>query len=156
MKVNKNLLFILIYSFFNISINNSPIVKRNLEPVNGSKRTLDEKTDNYIIIQFNTDVTFEEGKFLHNYTKYISYIINGDKGIYPNSKFTIKSNTKLEIHFNQNITSLENFFDTEYGNYSYLLSGDFCHFDTSLVTSMYSMFYGCSSLKSFYLSNFKT
>ena len=97
MKHNKNLPFILILIYFliNISINNSPIEIRNLEPANDSKRTLDEKTDNYIIIQFNNDVTFEEGKFLHNYTKYISYIINGDEEIYPNSKFTTKSNTKL-------------------------------------------------------------
>ena len=112
MKLNKYLLFmlILICSLINISGTNSPIEKRNLEPVNDGKRTLNEQTDNYIIIQFGQEVTFNEGTFLHDYNENISYIMNGDKEIYPNSNFTVTKNTKLKIYFNQTIKSLENFF----------------------------------------------
>ena len=61
MKLNKYFLFmsILICSLINISGTNSPIEIRNLEPVNESKRTLDEQTDNYIIIQFNKTITYK-------------------------------------------------------------------------------------------------
>ena len=159
MKLNKYLLFmlILICSLINISGTNSPIEKRNLEPVNDGKRTLNEQTDNYIIIQFNKDVTYEGGKFLHKYNGNISYIMNGDEKIYPNSNFTAKNNIKLYVYFTQTIKSLESFFDvSQDGNLNYLISGDFCHFDTSSVKNMASMFAGCSSLQTLYLSNFAT
>ena len=85
MKHNKYFLFmlILICSLINISGTNSSIKKRNLESVTDGKRTLNEQIDNYIIIQFNKNVTYEEGKFLDNkgkkYNKYISYIKIGKK-----------------------------------------------------------------------------
>ena len=77
----------LILSLINIRGTNSPIEKRNLEPVNYCKSTLNEQTDNYIIIQFNKDFSYNGGIFLHNsfggtiydYNPYISYIINGDE-----------------------------------------------------------------------------
>ena len=61
MKLNKYFLFmsILICSLININGTNSPIEIRNSEPVNDSKRTLDEQTDNYIIIQFNKTITYK-------------------------------------------------------------------------------------------------
>ena len=61
MKRNKYLLFmlILISSLINIGETNSPIEIRNLEPINDGKRTLDEQTDNYIIIQFNKSITYK-------------------------------------------------------------------------------------------------
>ena len=121
MKINKHFLFILIlkYSLFNISGTNSPIEITNLEPVNNGKRTLNEQTDNYIILEFEEEVNFEGGKFLlntdesgtYNYNQYISYIINGNETIDRNSSFTAKKSTKLEVHFNQTFKSLESFFD---------------------------------------------
>ena len=59
MKLNKFFLFmlILIYSLINISGNNSPIGIG--ESSNDSKRALEEQIDNYIILQFNKDVTYE-------------------------------------------------------------------------------------------------
>ena len=121
MKLNKYFVFmlILICSLINISGTNSPIGIRNLEQVNDVKRKLDEQTDNYIIIEFGIDISYGGGKFLLNkydyytpldYNKYISYIINEREKIYPNSSFTAKKNTKLEVHFNQPIKSLNSFF----------------------------------------------
>ena len=168
MKLNKYFVFmlILICSLIYISGTNSPIGIRNLEQVNDVKRKLDEQTDNYIIIEFGIDISYGGGKFLLNkydyytpldYNKYISYIINEREKIYPNSSFTAKKKTKLEVHFNQPIKSLYSFFNVRYDdNYKSLILGDFRHFDTSSVTEMLDMFYGCSSLQALYLSNINT
>ena len=103
----------------------------------------------------------KEGNFFLNrnykYNQHISFIMNGDKKLERDSTFTVKNNTKLEVHFNQTITDLESFLDAKWVRYfDYLISADFYHFDTSSVTNMNSMFYGCSSLQSLYLSHFKT
>ena len=149
MKLNKCFLFmlILICSLFNISGNNSPVGIG--ESSDDCKRKLEEQIDNYIIIQFNKDFSYNGGIFLHNsfggtiydYNPYISYIINGDEKFDRNSKLDVKKNTKLEVHFNQTITTLESFFDTYCYKYSeYIVSADFCHFDTLSVTNMKNMF----------------
>ena len=160
MKLSKYLLFmlILIYSLINISGNNSPIGIG--ESSNDSKRILQEQIDNYIILQFNKEIKYEGGNFFLNrnykYNQHISFIMNGDKKLERDSTFTVKNNTKLEVHFNQTITDLESFLDAKWVRYfDYLISADFYHFDTSSVTNMNSMFYGCSSLQSLYLSHFK-
>ena len=64
MKLNKCFLFmlILICSLINISENNSPIGIG--ESSNDSKRELEEQIDNYIILQFNQDFTYEGGHSL--------------------------------------------------------------------------------------------
>ena len=155
MKLYKCFLFmlILICSLINISGNNSPIGIG--ESSNDSKRALEEQIDNYIILQFNRDVKYEGGKFLYyksyyftyDYNQYISYIINGDEILDRNSTFTVKNNTKLEVHFNQTITSLQSFLDASKDpQFQSLISADFCHFDTSSVTNMDYMFYQCTSL----------
>ena len=104
----------MIYSLINISGNNSSIGIG--ESSNDSKRELEEQIDNYIILQFNQEVTYEGGEFLYynssfynftyDYNQYISYIMNGNETIDRNTNFTVKSNTKLEVHFNQTITTL--------------------------------------------------
>ena len=161
MKHNKYFLFmlILICSLINISGNNSSIGIG--ESSNDSKRILQEQIDNYIILQFNKEIKYEGGNFFLNrnykYNQHISFIMNGDKKLERDSTFTVKNNTKLEVHFNQTITDLESFLDAKWVRYfDYLISADFYHFDTSSVTNMNSMFYGCSSLQSLYLSHFKT
>ena len=156
MKLNKYLLSILICSLINISETNSPIEIGNLEAINDNKRKLDEHTDNYIIIEFNNSAIFERGELLKNYNNlYISYIINENQRIYPNQDFTEKNNTKLQVHFYQPISSLYSFFDaSNNGNFKFLISADFSHFDTSSVTNMDNMFYECISLKYLITSNF--
>ena len=165
MKLNKFFLFmlILIYSLINISGNNSPIGIG--ESSNDSKRALEEQIDNYIILQFNQNVTYAGGKFLYynsnnfkyDYNQYISYIKNGNEIIDRNTEFTVNKNTKLEVHFNQTITTLESFLDGyEDSRFHSLISAVFCHFDTSSVANMNYMFYQCTSLQYLNLSNFNT
>ena len=167
MKLYKCFLFmlILICSLINISGNNSPIGIG--ESSNDSKRALEEQIDNYIILQFNQDVTYEGGEFLYynssfynstyDYNQYISYIKNGNETIDRNTNFTVKSNTKLEVHFNQTITTLERFLNGgQDSRFESLISADFCHFDISSLTSMRYMFYACYSLQTLNSSNFDT
>ena len=93
----------------------------------------------------------------------------------------IYENSKIEIHFNYPITSLKNFFAREQKtftvyemyyfireaiyerkgsdetidqNMEYLAYVDFTHFDSSAVTSMESLFEGCTSLTSVNFGNF--
>ena len=152
-------MLILICSLINISGNNSPIEKRNLEPVNDGKRTLDEQTDNnYIIIQFNETVAYDAGTLLHDYNIFISKIID-ENGITidESKKFIVTKGTKLYVYFNGAIQILLNFFSSLYdANCKDLISVDLSHFDTSSVTYMIQMFYGCSSLQTLNLSNFNT
>ena len=123
MKLNKCFLFmlILICSLINISGNNSPIGIG--ESSNDSKRALEEQIDNYIILQFNQNVTYAGGKFLYynsnnfkyDYNQYISYIKNGDEKLNA-STFSVKSNTKFEVHFNQNLRSTMNLLNSNIDN----------------------------------------
>ena len=165
MKPQKFVLFmlLLICSLINISGNNAPI--GIAESSNDSKRTLEEQIDNYIILQFNKEVSYEEGKFLYttydvwtyDYNESISYIKNGNNILYRNSQFTVNSNTKLEVHFNQTFESLNNFLDADLDeNFKNLIYADFSHFDASSVTNMDLMFNNCSSLRTLCLQNFKT
>ena len=161
MELNKYFLFmlILICSLINISGNDSPIGTRNLETNNNGKRALDEQIDDYMIIQFDKDVSYEGGKFLSakNYNEYISYIKIGDEIFDRNSNFAAKNYTIIEVHFNQTFHTLNNFFDSDDdGNFKSMISVDFCRFDTSFVSNMRGMFFGCSSLKTIYLPNFNT
>ena len=83
--------------------------------------------------------------------------MNGNEKIDRKTTFTVKNNTKLEVHFNQTFTNLTSFLDASIdGRLESLISVYFCHFDTSSVTNMASMFYQCSSLQYLNLSNFDT
>ena len=175
MKLNEYLfMLILICSLININVTNSPIEIRNLEPVNDVKRTLNEQTDNYIIVEFDIDIAYGPFEFLHDYNKYMTYAKEGNEIIYTNNAskkvvpctcpfgtiditnyFVISKNTKIEIHFNQTLKDLSNFFHND-ENFTHLISANFSHFDTSSVTNMNNMFKGCISLKTLDLSNFNT
>ena len=159
MKVNK---FILLYvnmivmsSLVIISGNNSPIRTKHLEYYD--KRKLQED-DNYIIIQYGKTVNYSGGFIKETYKSSISYIKNGDEVINNiDQAFTVVADIKLEVHFKESLTDIESLLDTDYGkNFEKLISVDFSHFDTSLVTFMRYMLYGCSSLQQLDLSNFDT
>ena len=86
MKLNEYLfMLILICSLININVTNSPIEIRNLEPVNDVKRTLNEQTDNYIIVEFDIDISYGPFEFLHDYNKYMTYAKEGNEIIYTNN-----------------------------------------------------------------------
>ena len=113
------------------------------------------ESNNYISLYFNQDCVYENGFF--NIYRNISFINYENTTINDNNKLNIISGTKLEIHFNYGITTMEKFFAKEEdNNMIYLVSIDLSHFDSSSVTNMDSMFSGCSSLKWINLLNLNT
>ena len=156
MKLNKCFLFILILicSIVNINGNNPPKGIENLESSNDGKRTLDGQNYNYIIMQYNQEVSYGAKEIFPKFLNYILHIKKGGETIEPSSSFIVESGTKLEVYFLTSITNLESFldgvFDTKLRN---LISVDLSHFDKSPITSMKKMFSGCESLQSVDLSN---
>jgi len=119
-------------------------------------------SENYIIIYYGSDATYENG-FKMNYEentefrKGINFIFNEIQAMYSSDKLELKSSSKLEIHFSDSVKSLANFFNSEYDKYmENIISIDFSHFDSSLITDMNSLFKGCKSLKTIIFTNFNT
>jgi surface protein len=117
-------------------------------------------SENYITIQYNKNITYENGFQINNYSEYrknIIFIQNEESIINPTGKLEIKSDSKIEIHLNNSIQSLASFFNSTYDkNAKDIISIDFSHFDSSLITDTNSLFYGCSSLLKLDLNNFIT
>ena len=81
-----------------------------------------EISNNYIIVKYGDEV----GKDLDDFEKYyrgfsgahipsregVNYIIKGNSRYKSDESLPINSGDSIEIHFNNDITSLENFFDS--------------------------------------------
>ena len=113
---------------------------------------------NFIIIYYGKDVeytSFENDCRLGG----INYIINGDSNIKLSSKdarLSIKKGSKLEIHFNYPLDTLEDYFSPSCDpNMKYIVSVDLSNFDTSTLTNMKSAFADCEQLESVDFYNFK-
>ena len=115
----------------------------------------------YIIFISGKNITYKSG----------FVISTGEKGIRDNTLFTVINrkkidneekldilpNTKVEIHFPSDITTLESLFDSNYDkNVEYIEKIDFSPFNSSTVKIMSHLFDGCSSLNSIYLTKFDT
>ena len=118
---------------------------------------------NNIIAKFNKNVVYpygfgyiEHDKSPNKYRSEI-YLIRYDKKVYkPDETLEIPANTEVEIYFNTALVNLTKFFYSyDDPNVEYLQSLNFAFFDSSLLESMDSAFYGCTSLESIYLTNFK-
>ena len=122
-------------------------------------RNLENEHDNYIVLYYNSDCSYQYG-FKNSYRSDIAYLINKENNnakISISEKFNIHKDTEIVIYLNKQVKSLNHFFDAYYDrNMKYLVFVDLSNFDTSKVTTMYAMFYNCSSLKSLDLSNFDT
>ena len=116
-----------------------------------------EKT-NYIEIYYGEDVFYEKGGFKNCGRDNISYIIIGDNSINYTDKvdLDIKKNIKVEIHFDNKLESLSNFFCSDDENTKHIVSIDLSYLDTSKLKDISSMFSGCSSLKTINLEYFNT
>ena len=118
--------------------------------------------DNYIKVKYKKDVTYPYGFSIIEYDKSenqyrpdIFLIKNNNKRYKPNETLIIKENTKIEIYLNSTYTTLAKFFYDYYDpNVEYISSIDLTHFDSSLIESLESTFYGCISLESIDLSTF--
>ena len=115
------------------------------------------ESSNYIIVYYGQNDTEYDSDFINKYRNNISFIIYENYTLGINNKFTIKSDSKIEIHFSFPLSTLESFFDKRYDekvvNIIYI---DFTYFDSSFLTSLYNIFYGCSSLISSNFTNFDT
>ena len=126
--------------------------------------------DNFAVIYFAVDTTYEEGKgFKYGYREGIDFIINRDHNsrLSDTVKFSIKKGHKIEVYFSQ-LKSLEGYFGSffKYGdgeedfiedlNMKNAISIDLSNLKTSSVTNMRSLFDSCKSLKSIDLSNIDT
>ena len=143
-------LYIILYSS---ELNSGHYINKNSNYV---IRNLEEtiRNDSYMIIYFKKDCEYKE--FYNIYRRNISYIINQENNVKLTSKtaFNINKEFGIEIHFETEVKSLEYFFSKGLDkNMEYLISVDFTKFDSSLVTRMNNMFYGCNSLRSINLSN---
>ena len=115
------------------------------------------ESSNYLIIYYGQNETQYDFDFINKYRNNISFIINENSTLEINNNFTIKTYSKIEIHFSTPLTTLESFFDQRYDERVVnIISIDFSHFDSSLLTSLYNLFYGCSSLISLNFANFDT
>ena len=119
-------------------------------------------SNNYISIYYSQNVDYEKGfqynkNNINGYRESINFIKNGEnKIITPSEQLEIKSNSKIEIHLYNSIKSLAHFFNSDDDKTKNIISIDFSHFDSSLITDINSLFSGCSSLEQLDLNNFIT
>ena len=141
-----------------------PLTKSEKKDINNniynSKRDLENKNgyDSYIELYFNEDCNYYSG-FQNKYRSNIGFIINkeNNKKLTSKEKLIIHKGIGIEIHFNTSVTILDNFFNSSSDkNMKLLISIDFTNFNSSYIKSMYSLFYGCSSLISIDFTNFNT
>ena len=121
------------------------------------QKELDEETkENYIIIYFGKDVSYDESGFAKKIAsrQAISSIKLENAVKEKAEALEIKANSKVEIHFDAQIKSLENFFSKGYdANTQHLVSADLSHFDASELTSFLQCFSECASLTTFIKPN---
>ena len=147
MKREKNVwLYSIIFSFFIF-----PLVV--LSP---RERILEE--GNYITVKYGKQVVY--GSWIppnhHSRGQTSKLNLNGsDLG--TREFFRVQANEELKIYINDNVESLESFFDASYDIcLSDVVSVDFSNFKSYSLKNLKAMFYGCRSLVSLDLSNFDT
>ncbi len=119
------------------------------------------ESTHYMIAIFGKNVSYKSGfvkdtnknnKKFRNNTLFV--VINRNK-INNNEELNILSNTKIEIHFPSDITTLENFFNINYDkNVEFIEKKDLSLFNSSKVKIMSHLFDGCSTLNSIDFTKF--
>ena len=118
----------------------------------------EDEYDTYISLYFKGDCEYPRG-FKNEYRESISYIINRENNVrlIKEEALMIHKGFEVEIHFNNIVRNLENFFSREIDeNMEYLVRIDFDNFDSSLVTNMKSMFHSCYGLEIIDLTKLNT
>ena len=114
--------------------------------------------ESYIILYFNEDCRYPNG-FTNPRRSDISYIINRENNdkITSETELIINKDFRIEIYFSSSVRDMRSFFDRDYDdNIQYLISIDFTNFDSSLLSDIRWMFFGCNSLETIILTNFDT
>ena len=117
--------------------------------------------DNYITIKFKNEVKYPYGfgfiidQSQNEYRTEI-YFVKYDNVRYGLSEsLIIPKDKEVKIAFNSELTSATKFFyDYLDPNVEHIVSIDLSNFNSSLLESAESMFYGCTSLESIDLTNF--
>ena len=116
-----------------------------------NKRKL--KYENSIVIAFTSGCTYSNGfKLEREIVKTIDIFTNEDdvQSIDGSTPFSINNKQKIRVYFESAVKSLA-YFATSNGydtNAHIISSVDFINFDSSILTDMYYLFYGCTSLRS--------
>ena len=98
--------------------------------MNHKKRKLEEN-NNYIIVKYGAETTYEANSFKSQYRQSVDYIKYNGENVVLTQDFTIKANDIIQIYLSQ-VTILEKFFYDYYDpNVEYISSIDLTHFNTS-------------------------
>ena len=124
-----------------------------------SKSPLKCDCNNYINVKYINRVEYDNG-FINNKIQSrndISFIINKDSLLLKDEPFIIEANSSIDIVISNPITKLDNFFNSDFDEYSGSISYvDLSHFNASLVTSTIQMFEQCYSIKEINFTNIQT
>ena len=124
---------------------------------NTNKKPLECDSNNFIIVKYNNKTKYASGFTNANCPSRneITYIINQDSIFLSDDPLIIEANTLIQIHFNSTISSMENFFNSDFDpNSQKIIYIDLSHFNSSLVNNTKNMLYNCSSLEYLDISNF--
>ena len=117
----------------------------------------DTSNINYIMVYYGQNESKYNSDFINKYRNNITSSVSEKAIIGIDGDFIIEPGSKIKIYFSSPLTTLESFFDKRYdertGN---IISIDFSHFDSSLLTSIDYIFYGCDSLESVNVTNLNT
>ena len=119
-------------------------------------------SNNYIIIKYSNTMdtqVYENGFSIDEIPsrKGVNYIIKGNSRYKSDEPLTIEPNDSIEIQFYDDITSLENFFDSLVDYIcTNIISIDLSHFNSSLVENTEQMFINCFNLEKINFTNFNT
>ena len=159
------IMMILIIFSDEIPPNDQKVIIDNINNVDNSIKIKEKnnprnlENENYISIYYMEDCKYS--KFKNNYrtSSKIKYIIYNQERKSDEDSLIISAGTKLEIHFESQVTKLTNYFSCRpAGDYNsnkieYI---DFSHFDSSLLIDMGYLFFNCTTLKSFHFLNLNT
>ena len=111
---------------------------------------------NYVMVNFNSKFKYENGFYNSHRTNIDKIVLDyAQKGL--DEALNIIELSDLKIYFKESINSLQSFFEKkEDDNVKYINTIDFSKLDTSKVTDMSYLLYGCTSLESVSLENINT
>ena len=111
---------------------------------------------NYITVYFNNEFNYTDG-FSNSYRTNIDKIVLDYAQKELTEPLRITNISELTIYFNTSIESLQNFFSSKYDpNVKYIKSIDFSNLESSKITDMSYLLYGCISLESVSFVNINT
>ena len=135
------------------SSNTEYLSETQREPVfEGGKQRKLEEGENYIIIYYNEEITYNLFKN-GNRNNVLKIVIDGVEQNLE-VQFTISQGLGLVVYFNEVIESFGKFFSPKDDSFAQkIISVDFSHFNWTNLNNMYQLFNGCSGLKSIDFSN---